>query len=77
MIDVYNIIKEINNKNEEANMSPSSASHNEIMERIKEQVREDINNLVREKKVLFHKTINGLSFEVVDDEEMEKAKTSI
>lgn len=77
MIDVFNIIKEINDKKVEANILPRSASHNEIMERINEQAKEDINNLVREKKVLFHKTINGLSFEVVDDEEMEKAKTSI
>lgn len=63
MIDVYDIIKQINERKKSARMEPSSALFSEVSEEVSKEIKKEINELCKNGKLGFHKTINELSFD--------------
>lgn len=69
MIDVLEIIKEIVADKAERKVNPTSALFSEVVNKVNEKAKEEINQLVLEKKLVFHRTINSISFDVVEEKE--------
>lgn len=65
MIDVYEIIANINRQKKDNSTVPPSALFSEIMNEVSRRVRDEINCLFKENKLTFHKTLNELSFDIV------------
>lgn len=65
MIDIYEIIKRINANKAASNIEPISATYEEIVVEMTALAKKDINQLVNDKKVEFHRTLNGLSFDLI------------
>lgn len=63
MIDVYDIIKQINERKKSARMEPSSALFSEISEEVSKEIKKEINELCKDGKLGFHRTINDFSFD--------------
>ena len=69
MIDVLQIIKEIIADKAERKVNPTSALLSEVINKVNEKVKAEINQLVIDKKLVFHRTINSISFDVVEEKE--------
>ena len=69
MIDVYDIIKQINERKKSVHTEPTSALFSEISEKVSKEIKKEINELVKGNRVVFHQTINSLSFDAVEDKE--------
>lgn len=67
MIDVYDIIKSINEEKKKKKLHPTSALFSEITAAVAVTVKKEINELVKSKRVVYHQTINSLSFDAVED----------
>lgn len=67
MIDVYEIIKSINEEKKKKKLHPTSALFSEITAAVAVAVKKEINELVKSKRIVFHQTINSLSFDAVED----------
>ena len=69
MIDVYDIIKSVNEEKKKMNAHPTSAPFSEITAAVVIALKNEINELVKGNRVVFHQTINSLSFDAVEDKE--------
>lgn len=69
MIDVFEIIKEIVADKAERKVNPTSALFSEVVNKVNEKAKAEINQLVLDKKLVFHRTINSISFNVVEEKE--------
>ena len=69
MIDVYEIIKSIVAEKAEQNVSPTSALTSEIINKVTDKAKKEINQFVLDKKLAFHRTINSISFDVIEEKE--------
>lgn len=69
MIDVYEIIKSIVAEKTEQKVSPTSALTSEIINKVTDKAKKEINQLVLDKKLAFHRTINSISFDVIEEKE--------
>ena len=69
MIDVYDIIKSVNEEKKKKKLHPSSALFSEITVVVTAAVKKEINELVKSKRVVYHQMINSLSFDAVEDKE--------
>lgn len=69
MIDVYEIIKSIVAEKAEQKVSPTSALTSEIINKVTDKAKEEINQLVLDKKLAFHRTINSISFDIIEEKE--------
>ena len=69
MIDVLQIIKEIVADKAERKVNPTSALFSEVVNKVNEKAKAEINQLVIDKKLVFHRTINSISFDVVEEKE--------
>ena len=67
MIDIYEIIKQINEQKEDAHKAPASATFNEVMSEVTAQVKSEINQMVYDNKIVYNQTLNSFSFKAVDD----------
>ena len=65
MIDVYSIIDGIIRRKINDSISPSSALYSEITNEVSVHLKNEINTLCKANKLKFHKTLNGLSFDIV------------
>lgn len=63
MIDVYDIIKQINERKKSVHTEPSSALFSEVSEEVHKKIKKEINELCKDEKLEFHRTINDLSFD--------------
>lgn len=66
MIDVFEIIQKIQTKNREGRKAPDYASFQDIQSEVTALVKNEINQLILDKKIKCHQTINSYSFEVAD-----------
>ena len=66
MIDILDIIEKINAQKKDALKTPTSATLNEVMSEVTLQVKNEINQMVRERKIVYNKTLNSFSFKVAD-----------
>lgn len=69
MIDVFEIIKEIVADKADRKLNPTSALFSEVVNKVNEKAKAEINQLVLDKKLVFHRTINSISFDVVEEKE--------
>ncbi len=68
MIDVYDIIRSVNEEKRNKNIHPASAVFSEITAAVSAAVKSEINALVAGRRVVYHRTINSLSFDAVGDD---------
>lgn len=74
MIDVLEIIKGIISEKAEQKVEPTSALFSEVVNKVTEKAKEEINQLVLDKKLAFHRTINSISFDVIEEKEESNIK---
>ena len=72
MIDVLETIALLQVEKEAKNIEPSGVLFEEILSDVRNQVKEEIRQLCREKKIEFHKTINSTSFKIIKEQSNEK-----
>ena len=65
MIDVFETITLLQMEKESKNIEPASILFEEILADVNKQIKEEIRQLCREKKLRFHQTLNSVSFEVI------------
>ena len=65
MIDVFETITLLQVEKESKNIEPTSILFEEILADVNKQIKEEIRQLCREKKLRFHQTLNSVSFEVI------------
>ena len=59
--------KKINAQKKAALKTPTSATFNEVISEVTTQVKNEINQMVQERKIVYNKTLNSFSFKVADD----------
>ena len=72
MIDIYKVINKICEQKREAQIIPCFAIYSEIMNEVSRQVKQEINDLVSDKKLTFHRTLNNVSFEIIQTKQNKK-----
>lgn len=65
MIDVFETITLLQVEKESKNIEPTSILFEEILADVNKQIKEEIRQLCREKKLRFHQTLNSVSFEII------------
>ena len=65
MIDVFEAITLLQVEKESKNIEPTSILFEEILADVNKQIKAEIRQLCREKKLRFHQTLNSVSFEVI------------
>lgn len=65
MIDVFETITLLQVEKESKNIEPTSILFEEILADVNKQIKDEIRQLCREKKLRFHQTLNSVSFEVI------------
>lgn len=65
MIDIFETISLLQVEKETKNIEPTGVLFEEILLDVRKQVKEEIRQLCREKKLEFHKTINSTSFNII------------
>lgn len=65
MIDIFETISLLQVEKETKNIEPIGVLFEEILSDVRSQVKEEIRQLCREKKIEFHKTINSTSFNII------------
>lgn len=69
MIDIYETITLLQKEKEEKGIMPTDVIFEEILLDVREQVKEEIRQLCRERKIEFHKTLNSTSFNIVKQQQ--------
>lgn len=72
MIDIFETISLLQVEKETKNIEPTGVLFEEILSDVRNQVKEEIRQLCREKKIEFHKTINSTSFKIIKEQNNEK-----
>jgi hypothetical protein len=66
MIDVIDIIRRMEEDKRSRNVEPPYVLHSEIMNEIAQLVKDELNQAVTGGTLEFHRTINGVSFNIKD-----------
>ena len=69
MIDIYETITLLQKEKEAKGIVPTDVIFEEILLDVREQVKEEIRQLCREKKIEFHKTLNSTSFNIIKQQQ--------
>lgn len=69
MIDIYETITLLQKEKEAKGIMPTDVIFEEILLDVREQIKEEIRQLCREKKIEFHKTLNSTSFNIVKQQQ--------
>lgn len=69
MIDIYETITLLQKEKEAKGIMPTDVVFEEILLDVREQVKEDIRQLCRERKIEFHKTLNSKSFNIIKQQQ--------
>lgn len=63
-MDLTIIIKQLQDEKNAKNIQPPYVTFSEIMDKVREGVKADLNGLVKEGTIEFHRTINDVSFNI-------------
>lgn len=63
-MDLTNIIKQLQDEKNAKNIQPPYVTFSEIMDKVREGVKAELNGLVKEGTIEFHKCINDVSFNI-------------
>lgn len=69
MIDIYETITLLQKEKEAKGIVPTDVIFEEILLDVREQIKEEIRQLCREKKIEFHKTLNSTSFNIIKQQQ--------
>ena len=65
MIDVYQTLTRLQKQKEEKGIEPTHVLYEQLLLDLTSQVRDELRDMCKQKKVAFHKTLNSVSFEIV------------
>ena len=65
MIDVYQTLARLQKQKDEKGIEPAHVLYEQLLLDLTSQVRDELRDMCRQKKVVFHKTLNSVSFEIV------------
>ena len=65
MIDVYQTLARLQKQKEEKGIEPAHVLYEQLLLDLTSQVRDELRDMCKQKKIVFHKTLNSVSFEIV------------
>ena len=65
MIDVYQTLARLQKQKEEKGIEPAHILYEQLLSDINSQVKNELRDMCKQKKIVFHKTLNSVSFEIV------------
>ena len=65
MIDVYQTLARLQKQKDEKGIEPAHVLYEQLLLDLTSQVRNELRDMCKQKKVAFHKTLNSVSFEIV------------
>ena len=65
MIDVYQTLARLQKQKEEKGIEPAHVLYEQLLSDINLQVKDELRNMCKQKKVAFYKTLDSVSFEIV------------
>ena len=65
MIDVYQTLARLQKQKDEKGIEPAHVLYEQLLSDINLQVKDELRDMCKQKKVAFHKTLNSVSFEIV------------
>lgn len=65
MIDVYQTLARLQKQKDEKGIEPAHILYEQLLLDLTSQVRDELRDMCKQKKVAFHKTLNSVSFEIV------------
>ena len=64
-IGVYETLARLQKQEEEKGIEPAHVLYEQLLLDLTSQVRDELRDMCKQKKVVFHKTLNSVSFEIV------------
>ena len=65
MIDVYQTLARLQKQKDEKGIEPAHVLYEQLLSDINLQVKNELRDMCRQKLIIFHKTLNSVSFEIV------------
>lgn len=65
MIDVYQTLARLQKQKEEKGIEPAHVLYEQLLSDINLQVKNELRDMCKQKMIVFHKTLNSVSFEIV------------
>lgn len=65
MIDVYKTLARLQKRKEEKGIEPAHVLYEQLLSDINLQVKNELRDMCKQKLIVFHKTLNTVSFEIV------------
>ena len=65
MIDVYQTLARLQKQKDEKGIEPAHVLYEQLLLDLTSQIRDELRDMCKQKKVVFHKTLNSVSFEIV------------
>lgn len=65
MIDVYQTLARLQKQKDEKGIEPAHVLYEQLLLDLTSQVRDELKDMCKQKKIVFHKTLNSVSFEIV------------
>ena len=64
-IGVYETLARLQKQKEEKGIEPTHVLYEQLLLDLTSQVRDELRDMCKQKKIAFHKTLNSVSFEIV------------
>ena len=65
MIDVYQTLARLQKQKNEKGIEPAHVLYEQLLSDINLQVKNELRDMCKQKLIVFHKTLNSASFEIV------------
>ena len=65
MIDVYQSLARLQKQKNEKGIEPTHVLYEQLLSDINLQVKNELRDMCKQKLIVFHKTLNSVSFEIV------------
>lgn len=65
MIDVYQTLARLQKQKDEKGIEPAHVLYEQLLSDINLQVKNELRDMCKQKMIVFHKTLNSVSFEIV------------
>ena len=65
MIDVYQTLARLQKQKDEKGIEPTHVLYEQLLLDLTSQVKDELRNMCKQKLIVFHKTLNSVSFEIV------------
>ena len=65
MIDVYQTLARLQKQKDEKGIEPTHVLYEQLLLDLTSQVRDELRDMCKQKMIVFHKTLNSVSFEIV------------